>query len=281
MVNHNATPLNQYAVFGHPINHSLSPKIHTRFAELTGRHVNYQAIDVHPDDFLQAIHHFQNQGGAGLNITVPLKNLAWNAATVRTKYAEIAGAVNTLTFKESALIGDNTDGPGLLKDLQRIGFYPQGKRILILGAGGAAMGIIGPLLEHNPTLIHVANRTIEKAHALTDRFQKMGPISSGGFDNLTDQTQFHLIINATASSLHKQKIALPEHIAGTETIAYDLMYSKYPTVFMNWARNQGAQQILDGLGMLIEQAAESFQIWHGIRPPTDPLHKEARLWLTN
>ncbi|HWP00583.1 MAG TPA: shikimate dehydrogenase [Methylococcus sp.] len=262
-------PPDRYAVFGHPIAHSLSPRIHTLFAAQTGQHMVYEAEDVTPERFESRVRAFFNKGGQGLNCTVPLKELAWQIADRRSPRAERAKAVNTLARDgDKALFGDNTDGIGLLRDLRvNLGLTLAGSRILVLGAGGAARGILAQLLEERPECLVVANRTIARAEALAAEFADLGPIAAHGFDDLADR-RFELIINATAASLAGEALALPNEVLAPGGNCYDLAYGTSPTPFVRWGKEHGAGLSVDGLGMLVEQAAEAFFLWRGVRPTT-------------
>ncbi len=265
----NSTTPDHYAVMGHPIAHSKSPTIHQRFAEQFGFAIDYQAIDVAPGTFSEVIHNFRKQGGKGCNVTVPYKQEAWTLATDRSGRAELAGAVNTLKFEpDDQIVGDNTDGIGLLRDITINLDQPLfAKRILLLGAGGAVRGVLGSLLEQAPKTLVVANRTVSKAQELAKIFSTIGPVIPCGFDELAGQ-QFDIVINGTAASLSGDVPPLPDRLFTENALAYDLMYAKEPTVFMEWAHAHGASRIADGLGMLVEQAAESFEIWWGRHPET-------------
>ena len=260
--------VDHYAVMGNPIGHSKSPAIHARFAAQTGQRIEYTAIQVDPGGFGQAVSHFMASGGKGLNVTVPFKQEAWALADERSERAEHAGAVNTLLFRDEKIIGDNTDGIGLVRDLadnkQR---QLQGSRILLMGAGGAARGVLAPLLEQRPAQLVIVNRTAEKAKDLADAFADSGAVTGCGYDALAGQS-FDLIINATAASLQGELPPLPDGIIATGGACYDMMYGSEPTAFMNWCMQQGAGAVYDGLGMLVEQAAESFWLWRGVRPQT-------------
>lgn len=256
----------RYAVMGNPISHSKSPRIHNLFAAQTGQRMEYTAIQVDVGGFTQAVGNFGAAGGKGLNITVPFKQEAWQLMTERSERAERAGAVNTIKFDGGKLFGDNTDGVGLVNDLtinHRIEL--KGKRLLLMGAGGAARGVLAPLLAQQPARLVIGNRTVDKAVELATAFADLGNVSGSGYDSLADQ-QFDLIINATAASLQGQLPPLPDNLPAGNACCYDMMYGAEPTVFMQWAGGQGAAMVLDGLGMLVEQAAESFFIWRGIRP---------------
>jgi shikimate dehydrogenase len=262
----------RYAVFGSPINHSKSPKIHRLFAEQTGQSLSYDAQEVSAESFEAAVSAFFGTGGKGLNCTVPLKELAYRFATDKTERAERSKAVNTLALQaDGAILGDNTDGCGLVTDLRNNHqLILTGKRILILGAGGASRGVIGPILEEATARLVIANRTAEKAAQLAEEFKGLGDISGCGFEALEGQ-QFDLILNATSASLSGQLPPLPERLLANQGSCYDLAYGNEPTAFVRWGIAQGAQKSLDGLGMLVEQAAEAFFVWRGVRPQTRPV----------
>lgn len=269
-----------YAVMGNPINHSKSPQIHTAFALETGEKIEYSAIHVDVGGFVQAVSHFQGHGGKGLNVTVPFKLDAWKMADSLTDRAKRAGAVNTLILgKEGDIKGDNTDGVGLVNDIiDHLGWEITQKRILILGAGGASRGVIGPILDKKPLTLSIANRTASKAVDLANLFSDMKDndtkkVDGGGYDALPGQ-QFDLIINATAASLQGEVPPLPDDLIAQGGCCYDMMYSAQPTAFMQWAKEHGVTHISDGLGMLVGQAAESFSIWRGIRPSVAPVIKK-------
>ncbi len=262
---------------GNPIAHSKSPLIHTQFAAQTQQYLRYEALLVEVDDFATAVAAFRADHGCGLNITVPFKQEAWALAEIRTPRAERAGAVNTLWWDENnTLHGDTTDGIGLVRDLRdNLGLALTGLQVLLLGAGGAVRGVIEPLLAQQPAMLVVANRTTSKALELAEVFKDLGPISGCGFDALTDST-FDLIINGTAAGLGGAVPPIPAALIDTDTRAYDMLYASEPTAFVRWAREQGTQHAYDGLGMLVEQAAESFRIWRGIRPATGPVIAQLR-----
>lgn len=261
-----------YAVMGNPIAHSKSPRIHTLFAEQTGEQIDYRAILVEPDGFAGAVDEFGKGGGKGLNITVPFKEQAWSLATIRSPRAELAGAVNTLSLEQDGeLRGDNTDGAGLVRDLlHNHGATLAGQRILLLGAGGAARGVLEPLLAEQPALLVIANRTASKAVELARLFCDLGHTEGCGLDDVAGQP-FDILINATAASLSGEVPAIAGDTVTPASWCYDMMYGDRPTAFMQWARDQGATHIMDGLGMLVEQAAESFYIWRNARPDTAPV----------
>ncbi|MDD2760227.1 MAG: shikimate dehydrogenase [Methylomonas sp.] len=266
--------IDQYAVFGHPISHSKSPRIHGLFAKQTSQTLNYVARDVPADAFESNAGTFFAAGGKGLNCTVPLKELAWRYADTLTERARLSKAVNTLARQpDGRILGDNTDGMGLVNDLMtnnRIGL--SGYRILILGAGGATRGILPPILEHHPGDITIANRTPAKAETIAYEFSHLGKLISSDFPGLAGR-QFDLIINATSASLSDQLPPLPEKLLAANGSCYDLAYANEPTAFVRWGLQQGARLSLDGLGMLVEQAAEAFYLWRGIRPETSPVIK--------
>ncbi len=255
-------PIDQYGVIGNPVKHSRSPQIHRLFARQTGQILDYRAI--HSEHFEVTVDQFRNQGGLGLNVTIPFKEQAFSYAQTHSDRARKAGTVNTLCFADNTLHGDNTDGIGLVRDLTHHHHVTlENRRILLLGAGGAARGVIQPLLDQHPQRLVIANRTVDKAKKLADRFQ--GPLLGCGLGELEDE--YDLIINATAASLQGKKLDLPETLIHSRTAAYDMMYGP-DTPFMIWAREHGANKIMDGLGMLVEQAAESFRLWRGVMPDT-------------
>lgn len=266
----------QYAVMGNPIAHSRSPRIHTLFAQQTGQRLEYRAIQVDVGGFAQALGNFDASGGKGLNITVPFKQDAWQQVTERSQRAERAGAVNTIKFEDGKLIGDNTDGVGLVNDLTLNNqIVIKGKRILLMGAGGAARGVLAPLLAQHPAVLVIANRTVDKAVELATVFADLGDIKGMGYDDLAGQS-FDIILNATAASLQGRLPPLPDGIIAAGGCCYDMMYGAEPTTFMQWAAAHGATRVLDGLGMLVEQAAESFYIWRGVRPDSRAVIKTLR-----
>ena len=262
--------IDRYAVFGQPINHSKSPQIHTLFAKQTQQNLIYQAKEVGADNFKTSANDFFSKGGKGLNCTVPLKELAYQFADKLTPRAEFAKAVNTLALQsDGSILGDNTDGCGLVRDLMvNHQIVLKEQRILILGAGGASRGIISPIMQHRPKKIVIANRTVEKSMALAIEFQDLGMINGCGFDDLAQQ-QFDLILNATSASLSNQLPSLVNNLLAKNGCCYDLVYANEPTAFVRWGIENKASKSIDGLGMLIEQAAEAFYIWRGIRPNTE------------
>ncbi len=269
--------IDHYAVMGHPIAHSKSPLIHTAFAQQTGQVLDYKAILVgtQDGDFERAVQTFQASGGKGLNITVPFKQVAWKLAEQRSERAERAGAINTLWFKKG-WIGENTDGVGLVRDLIQNNNCPiEGQRVLILGAGGAVRGVLELLLEAKPVQCVIANRTMSKAEHLSHLFANFGNITARSYKDLQGES-YDLIINGTSSSLQGELPPLPEGILAKEGWCYDMMYASKVTPFLQWAKEQGAAFALDGLGMLVEQAAESFYLWRGVKPNTAPVIRQVR-----
>ena len=268
----------RYAVFGNPIGHSKSPRIHALFAAQTGQDIDYRAILAAPDGFVAAVSAFIAAGegrARGANVTVPFKEEAFRLATRRSPRAEAAGAVNTLSFEDGVIAGDNTDGAGLVRDLKHnLGCDPAGRRILLLGAGGAARGVILPLLLENPAELVIANRTDQKAARLAHEFARLPGCAvtvkpAGiGFAGLAGR-QFDLVINATSTGLGGAVLPTPSSIFAPYSLAYEMVYGR-DTPFMRQARAAGAR-VADGLGMLVEQAAEAFFIWRGVRPLTAPV----------
>lgn len=264
--------VDDYAVMGNPIKHSKSPQIHSLFAQQTNQLINYTAIQVDSGGFKQAVGNFVAHNGKGLNITVPFKEEAWALVDERSERAERAGAINTIKIMDKKLLGDNTDGVGLVNDLKNnYHIELSDKRILLMGAGGAARGVLAPLLNERPKNIIIVNRTQGKAKTLADHFSDLGNISGCGYEDLAENVlsgqQFDIIINATAASLQGELPPLPDNIVADKGCCYDMMYGRV-TPFMQWAETQGVTTIADGLGMLVEQAAESFFIWRGVRPDT-------------
>lgn len=265
-----------YAVMGNPVAHSKSPRIHSLFAEQTGEPVHYEAIQVDPGGFAQAVGNFDASGGKGLNITVPFKQEAWQLVGERSERAERAGAVNTIKFEDGRLYGDNTDGVGLVNDLINHQIAIRDRRVLLMGAGGAARGVLAPLLAQQPKQLVIANRTAERARELAEGFADLGRVEGCGYEALEGR-QFDLVINATAASLQGKLPPLPGNLLAENACCYDMMYGSKPTTFMQWATQHGAGQVMDGLGMLVEQAAESFYIWRGVRPDAKPVIEQLRM----
>ena len=258
--------VDRYAVIGNPVAHSKSPWIHAQFARQTGQAIEYGAILAPMDGFSRAVADLRTAGGRGANITLPFKQEAFRLATRASERARAAQAVNTVMFDGDSLFGDNTDGAGLIGDLRRnLGFDPAGKRVLLMGAGGAAQGVVSPLLESRPARLAIANRTERKARSLAQRF---APAVGGGYAEFARE-QFDLVINATSAGLRDELPAVPTTVFATGALAYDMVYGR-DTPFLRLAREAGAAAS-DGLGMLVEQAAESFALWRGVRPDTAPV----------
>ena len=267
--------IDRYGVMGYPVSHSRSPVIHRLFALQTNQQMQYELLQVAPDKLETAVRQFQRTGGRGLNITVPHKQAVMQLADHVSERAMTAGAANTLSFRDSEIHAENTDGIGLLRDLVvNQGVDLDGARILILGAGGATRGIIEPLLEMQPATLLIANRTIAKADALVEHFAELGPIESCAFDTVPADSPFDLVVNATSAGVKGETPPYPGAAVGAETFCYDLSYGLTPTPFSVWAREQGAARSIMGWGMLVEQAAESFHIWRGMRPDTAPVLKQ-------
>jgi shikimate dehydrogenase len=257
-----------YAVIGNPINHSKSPLIHSEFAKQTGQDLDYITRKIPLDDLAGGLKKLQAEGFKGINITVPFKEQAWQQVSDKSVHAQRAGAINTIIFKDDGtLTGDNTDGMGLCRDLiNNHQIELKGKRLLLLGAGGAARGVIEPLLQHQPSSLFIANRTASKANDLYKLFADFGNVQGGGYDAISGS--FDVIINATAASLNGKVPPLPDKVLSPNGICYDMMYSDSDTAFIIWAKQHGAAKAIDGLGMLVEQAAISFRLWRDVRPDT-------------
>jgi shikimate dehydrogenase len=259
---------------GNPIAHSKSPLIHAAFARQTGQDLIYSALLAPLDGFPEVVEAFRAGGGHGMNVTVPFKQQAYRLATRLTERARLAEAVNTLKFEADGILGDNTDGTGLVADISvNLRLNPAGRRILLMGAGGAARGVLGPLLQTKPATLFIANRTPDKAVLLARQFSVLGSVQGGGFEDLAGR-RFDLVINATAAGLTDDLPPLPEAVFAEAALAYDLMYGK-DTPFMKFARHHRVS-VADGLGMLVEQAAEAFYLWRGVRPATAPVIAELR-----
>ncbi len=267
----------RYAVFGNPIKHSKSPSIHSLFAQQCSQSMQYRAVRVELDGFEQAATGFFEGGGAGLNITLPFKREAFDFADRLSARATRAGAVNTLTRAEDGAIeGDNTDGIGLVRDMvANLGWAVQGLRVLLLGAGGAARGVLEPLLRERPRQLLVVNRTPQRAQELAVEFADLGPIEGGAYD-LIGERQFDLVINATSAGLSGESPPLPSSLLTERSCCYDMVYGAEPTPFMRWSAHHTAWAVADGLGMLVEQAAQSFYIWRQERPETRPVINQLR-----
>jgi len=275
MANKSELPPDRYALIGHPVGHSRSPLIHGLFARQTGQKLTYELIDAEPPSFATAVRGFGAAGGRGLNVTVPHKEAAFELADEVSEAASKAHAVNTLSFNGTSLRGDNTDGVGFLRDVTINQRQPIAARtVLILGAGGAARGIVGPLLEAQPRELVLANRTLERAVQVIELFREHGPIKAIPFSGLDELAPFDIVINATSAGLKGNAPPFPGTLIGPHTFCYDLVYSLNDTPFVAWARGHGAERALQGWGMLVEQAAESFLIWRGVRPDTAPILKQ-------
>lgn len=264
--------VDQYAVVGHPVAHSLSPFIHSLFARQTGESMSYHLMDIAPEEFTRRVAGFFASGGQGLNITLPHKTRAMQLANELSERAKRAGAINTLAARrDGTLFGDNTDGAGLVQDLtHNLNWAVEGRRILLLGAGGAARGVLAPLLALRPEIIVIANRTAERAEALAAAFAGLGSLRGAGFGQV-DQGAFDLVINATSASLTGELPEVPRAVFGADTLCYDMAYGRGDTAFVRWVRELGCGRAVPGWGMLVEQAAESFRLWRGVRPLTAPV----------
>jgi shikimate dehydrogenase len=273
--------MDRYAVIGHPVSHSRSPWIHAQFAQQTGQTLRYTTLDAAPGDFVDTVRAFFAGGGRGLNVTVPHKEAACTLAEVLSAAACAAGAVNTLSLDVSGrLCGDNTDGVGLVRDLRvNLGWPLAARRVLLLGAGGAARGVIGPLLAERPSMLCIANRTVARAEALVERLDRPSGLVARGFEALADEAPFDLLINATSAGLEGAVPPLPRSCLASGASCYDMLYGPGTTAFQGWAEAQGARAA-QGLGMLVEQAAESFRLWRGVRPDTGPVLARLRALLS-
>ena len=261
----------RYAVIGNPVEHSLSPAIHDEFARETGQDITYGRILAPRDGFREAVLKFRDEGGKGLNVTLPFKHEAWNLVTVHGGDAQYARAVNTIDFRDGGIIGYNTDGIGLVTDLERNLEFPiRNRRVLLMGAGGASYGVVEPILREQPECLVVANRTLEKAITLVGHFEKLQQYAVHGIATRSYEalagSQFDILINATSAGLEDAMPPVPGDVFAAGALAYDMVYAK-PTPFMKFAQERGAR-VSDGLGMLVEQAAESFFIWRGVYPET-------------
>ena len=261
----------KYAVIGFPVAHSWSPFIHGLFAKQVGHSITYSRLEVPPEQLNDAVVQFFAADGQGLNVTLPHKQAACLIARERTPRAEMAGAVNTLALRSDGVFGDNTDGVGLINDLTRnLSLELRGTRVLLLGAGGAARGVLGPLLEADPEYLEIANRNEERATELAREFSTLGAVHGCGFDTITAST-FDLVLNATSASLQDTIPPIPPGVIGATTLCYDMAYGKGDTAFTRWSKSAGAGRAETGWGMLVEQAAESFLLWRGVKPDTAPV----------
>ncbi len=258
----------KYFVVGNPIAHSRSPDIHTLFAQQTQQQLEYKAQEIPINNFSSGIKQLKQLGAKGFNVTVPFKGEAFELCTSLSERAALTGSVNTISITEEAYIGDTTDGRGLINDLQsNHNIDLKAKAVLILGAGGAVAGVLPDFFVQHVTSIHIANRTVSKAEALSQRFSELGEIQFSSMDDIPSNA-FDVIINATSASLSNTALNLPATCINASSIAYDMVYAAKPTPFLQWAKNQGAALSIDGLGMLVEQAAVSFEIWRGVKPET-------------
>jgi shikimate dehydrogenase len=265
----------RYALVGHPVAHSRSPLIHTLFARQTSQRMTYELIDAEPAQFETAVRGFQAAGGLGMNVTVPHKEAAFAVARAHGEAALIARAVNTLTFNAGSIRGDNTDGIGFMRDVTvNHDCAVNGARVLLLGAGGATRGLLGPLLAAQPAVLVLANRTLERATSLRDQFAAHGAIEVCSFEDLRDRGGFDILVNATSAGLHGEQPPFPPGLVTPQSFCYDLAYSLNTTPFVEWASALGAGRAVQGWGMLVEQAAESFAIWRGMRPDTAPIRAQ-------
>ena len=274
------TGQDKYAVFGNPIKHSKSPAIHAAFAEQCEQRIQYRAVRVELGDFERAATSFFAGGGKGLNVTLPFKQDAFAFADTLTDRARRAGAVNTLTAcEDGSIAGDTTDGIGLVRDMvANLGWQLQGRRIALLGAGGAVRGVLEPLLRERPKSVVIANRTAAKAAELGRLFADLGTVQGGGYELLQD-LEVDLLINATSAGLQGEMPPLPDSLLTVRSCCYDMLYGPEPTLFMRWAAQNAAWAVADGLGMLVEQAAESFYRWRQVRPATQPVINQMRTML--
>ena len=270
----------RYAVFGNPARHSKSPLIHAAYALATGQDMTYEVIEPPVDGFAAAVFAFRASGGRGGNVTMPFKLEAFALATDRSERARLAGAANALKFDGDRIYAENFDGVGLVNDIQRnLGFPFEGRRVLLLGAGGAARGVLLPFLEQRPALLVIANRTVAKARALGEMFARFGNLVAGGYPDLGREA-FDLVVNATSASMGAELPAVTRAAFAPDCLAYDLVYGKGMTPFLAFAREAGARRVADGVGMLVEQAAEGFEWWRGVRPETRPLIERLTVPLT-
>ena len=267
-----------YALFGFPVHHSWSPFIHGLFARQTGQDMTYRLHESPPEQFRhEVLDFFFEQGGNGANVTVPHKRAATDLVNELTPRAQLADAVNTILRRDGELIGDNTDGVGLVTDLTRnLRLQLASPRILLLGAGGAARGALGPLLELKPSTLVIANRTAERAIELAREFSEFGEVSGAAFDGVEPLEAFDLIVNATSASLKGEVPPVPPRAVDQDTMCYDMAYGIGETPFTQWARDRGVTRVAQGWGMLVEQAAEAFYVWRGVRPETPPVLEALR-----
>jgi len=265
----------RYGLVGHPVEHSRSPLIHTVFARQTGQNLTYELLDVEPAGFETAVRGFGAAGGKGLNVTVPHKEAAFALCDERGEAARVAGAVNIISIDAGRLRGDNTDGVGFIRDVTVNQHQTlAGRRVIVLGAGGAARGIVGPLLAEKPAEVVVANRTLDRAEQVVALFGRAHGLRAVEFAGLVDLPAFDVLVNATSAGLKGEVPPFPASLLDPQSFCYDLAYGSSDTPFMTWAKSRGAGRAVQGWGMLVEQAAESFKIWRGMRPDTKQLLKQ-------
>ncbi len=276
-MNDSSPSIDRYAVIGNPVAHSRSPRIHGLFAAQTSQNLSYERLLAPVDGFADSVERFRVEGGRGLNVTLPFKLQAQALSSECTERAKAAGAANTLRFDGADVFADNTDGIGLVNDIgQRLGIELAGARLLLLGAGGASRGVLLPLIDAGVRQIHIANRTLARAAEMVRQFERLAPgrLSAGALDHLPEH--YELVINATAGGLSEQQMLIPAHVLAEARLAYDMVYASRPTPFMRLAAQAGSRVVSDGLGMLVEQAAESFLIWRGVRPQTASVYAAVR-----
>lgn len=271
----NSAPPDRYALVGHPVEHSRSPFIHTLFARQTGQHLTYELLDAPPAAFETAVRGFGAAGGRGLNVTVPHKEAAFALVDEASEAARAAGAVNTITIKDTRLRGDNTDGVGFIRDVTvNHGLDLAGRSIILFGAGGAARGIVGPVLAEKPAKLVIANRSRQRAVELAAHFGSPAELEVVEFDALASLPAFDVLVNASSAGLKGEPTPFPGSLVRADSFCYDMVYSRNDTPFVAWAHEHGAKKTAQGWGMLVEQAAESFYIWRGVRPVTAPILKQ-------
>lgn len=267
----------RYALFGRPLGHSKSRLIHGTFAQQTAQDISYDLIEAPDGGFADAVAAFRVGGGRGFNVTMPFKIEAFNLATALSERARRAGAVNAVKIEGDRLLGENFDGVGLVNDVQaNLGFHLAGRRVLLLGAGGAARGALLPFLNASPGQLVLANRTVAKAHALGEACAGVGPLEVGGYGDIGNRS-FDVIVNATSASMRGELPPVPRTAFGNDSLAYDVVYGKGMTPFLRLARDSGVVPLADGVGMLVEQAAEAFAWWRGVRPATGPVIEALRV----
>lgn len=262
--------INRYTLIGQPVAHSISPAIHHLFGELTQRRLLYTRTEATESSFMPIVKDWFESGGKGCNITAPFKELAVSACDRLKDSAKLANAVNTIELhRDGSLVGHNTDGIGLLTDIeQNKKITVTGKRILLLGAGGAARGAVAPLLSAQPSYLHIANRTVERAQLIADTFSAAGTTGFSNYDDLENESRFDVVINATSMGFDSGAPPIPANVVDANTFAYDMMYNKNQTPFIAWSEQAGIKHFSDGFGMLVEQAADAYLIWEGVRPKT-------------